>query len=88
MKTKLDVKVRTWVSWLSEINLMLNEFPPKFATENMLFDAEFTEILEFGILDTRQAKMVDQNFIVANHMLTEVIEFCEKEKKYRNNVVW
>ena len=24
--------------------------------------------------------MVNQNFILANHMLTEVIEFCEKEE--------
>jgi hypothetical protein len=77
---KPDVKVRTWISRLSEINIMLQEFPPKFSNEQMLDDAEFIEIIEFGIPDTWRAKMVDQNFISANHTLTEVIEFCEKEE--------
>ena len=46
----------------------------------MLNDSKLIEILEFSILDAWQAKMVDQNFISANHMLTEVIKFCEKEE--------
>ena len=73
--------VRTWISRLSEINIMLKkEFPPKFSTEQILDDIEFIEILKFSIPDTWRAKMVDQNFISANHTLTEVIEFCEKEQ--------
>ena len=52
MMKKPDVKVRTWISRLSEINIMLKEFPPKFSTEQMLDDTEFIEILEFGIPDT------------------------------------
>ena len=59
---------------------MLKEFPPKFSTDQMFNDAKFIEILEFGILDSWQAKMVNQSFVLANHTLTEVIEFCEKEE--------
>ena len=77
---KPDVKVRTWISRLSKINIMLKEFPPNFSDEQMLDNNEFIEILEFSIPDTWWAKMVDQNFISANHTLTEVIKFCEKEE--------
>ena len=49
---KPDVKVRTWISRLSEISILLKEFQPKFSMDQMLNDAEFIEILEFSILDS------------------------------------
>lgn len=83
------IKTRTWVARLTEINLMLKEFPPNFSTEQMISDQDFIEIIEYGIPNTWRAKMVDQNFVPANHTLAEIVEFCEKtecsEKMLSNN---
>ena len=45
----------------------------KECMNQMLDDANYIMILEFGILDSWQAKIVNPNFISANHMLTEII---------------
>ena len=52
MYKKPNVKTRTWVARLNEINLMLKEFPPNFSADQMIQDEDFNEIIEFRIPNT------------------------------------
>jgi hypothetical protein len=57
---------------------MLIEFPTKFNSSQRLSEDDFIEIIEYGIPQSWRAKMVEQSFIPVQHMLAEIIEFCEK----------
>ena len=50
-----------------------NDETIKECMDQMLDDADYIMILEFSIPDSWQAKMVNPNFISANHTLTEII---------------
>jgi len=89
VKKKADMSTRTWTARLQEINQMLMEFPP-FSKTQKLSDADFVEVIEYGIPHSWRTKMVEQGFVPVDHTLAEIVEFCEKmeyaeEMTGRNN---
>ena len=73
-----EMLTRRWVARITEINMMLPEFPPDFTKDQMMRPEDITDVLEYGIPQIWKAKMVETGFVPVNHQPTEFVEFCER----------
>ena len=59
VKKKPTMSTRTWTTWLQEINQKLSEFPPSFSRIQRISDADFVEVIEYGIPHSWRTKMAE-----------------------------
>jgi hypothetical protein len=80
LRKPLGTPIRDFIAHLIEMNNYLPQFPPQQlggAVGVILDDEELKEVGEFSIPDSWQKGMVQHGFDPADHLLNELIEFCE-----------
>lgn len=91
MRKNKDQSVREFVTRVVELNEYLPHFPSIDGKPNenpasqKLSDEEIMEILEFGVPNSWQRKMIEHGFDPSTHTKAEFIEFCERMEYAEQN---
>lgn len=78
LRKKRDVKARSFVARVQEMNGRLAWFPPMFNIGQCMAEDEILDILEHAIPSSWQNAMTLQGFNPQDHTVDEFVEFCER----------
>jgi hypothetical protein len=78
MRKIADLKIRSYIARIVEMNDDLKYYPPHFEEMWKLDEDEISNIVEASLPNSWQRQLILQGFEITEHMLDELIEFCER----------